>query len=77
MATKFLTVAALTFASTILITAAAGEAQERAQAVNSAADVQQRLVEERAIEAVIWGNANCQPGRTAPSVPPRCRSEGQ
>jgi hypothetical protein len=55
MATKFLTVAALTFASTILITAAAGEAQERAQAVNSAADVQQRLVEERAIEAVIWG----------------------
>jgi hypothetical protein len=55
MLTNFLTIAALTFASIVFVAGVAGEAQERTEAVNSADEVQRRLLEERAIEAVIWG----------------------
>jgi hypothetical protein len=52
---KFLKEAALTCASMILLFTVSGEAQEKAQTVNRTEDVQRRLLEERAIEAVIWG----------------------
>jgi hypothetical protein len=55
MNTAFLKLAPLACASVLLLSALPGEAQEKAQAAKSAQEFQQRLLEGRAIEAVIWG----------------------